>query len=489
MAGPLARSVWVGIVIIEFTFASQSSICRQASAVQLSDLPQETKSLTSDERFFAKDGSVLPEITYVSFETDPSGAALARQTDVGNMLGPMGCLFSCETSAGQVVVSAYRFKRGRSKSNSIGNVFVNKKTVREVWFQGTMRIDFCNPDNPEQGASVGQVGMFLEIVLPGHTIVEAYNASGHVIGTVLTTEAAGTSFVGFDSTAPIAYLKIMANRYSDIEALNEDFAVDDLCFSAPAPAPELNHSDSFVVTLHDGTRISAKSIELAGDRIFATEADDSRRSIPKDDLHWIVGPRKEEARPKEGVFVMLSDGSVLHCTADSVFQLVAEPKIQLDDKRITGFWGAKSAARYPIAGDFEHGNQVIVRPTNRIAVPRLTTDLSAGIVAFELNTAVNIQQTIGINRERVSPAVREDVGWKDGEEFFRVSESPSIWFRAPRKRKNGTGLLRTYDGQEFVLGASNFQLEEIGQDRITIAHKEISLSFSLDQIKAFEMPR
>ncbi|MGI9519478.1 MAG: hypothetical protein ACR2NP_20670 [Pirellulaceae bacterium] len=68
-----------------------------------------------------------------------------------------------------------------------------------------------------------------------------------------------------------------------------------------------------------------------------------------------------------------------------------------------------------------------------------------------------------------------------------LTESHSIWTGVPPNRSASTGLLRTADGQQFVLGGgSGFELVSTEGQTITIRRGDQELSFDVQNIYALD---
>ncbi len=458
--------------------------------------------LIRDTKFFTDDGVLKSGMVQAAFQKGPNGEELVtdKKIPVDEYFAFLGCLFNCEKQDGRVIISGFRFKQSRSKKNSIGNYYLSPETGKDVRYKGVLRIDFCLPNQASIPATVEAVGMFLEIVVPKHTMIEAYNSAGHIIG-VTQSARKRNSFVGLDSNVPIAYIKVRANEYLELGPeegeLNRDFAVDDLCYSQPKLAVDINRSSNYVIVTKRGERVLAGSIQLTGSTLFMRDltSGHDELSIPNDQVHWIVGPEKlETALLNKGVYVMTTDGSVVHCNTAMQLELSSQSNIKIGESDIVGIWGAAGTARYPQSGDFAQGSVVVVRPINRVATNDAKLYMADASVDIALIDAINFEQGLIDNDEIAikSSAVPKNLGLDDDEMAsidLTEDRQSTIWFKPPVQRKQGTGLLRTYDGQQFVLnGEFGFKLDSVSQDSVSISHGDDTISFPLEKIKALEIP-
>lgn len=455
-------------------------------------------------------GEIKEGYELASFDKGARGEKMVsdRDFDVGNLFIHRGCLLSCETHNGIVVISGYKFKKSRSRQRSIGNFYVEPQKKKKTSYQGVMRIDFCIPGNGQVPATVNLAGVFTEIVIPEHTMMEAYNAAGHVIG--LTYSARDkTSFLAVRSHEPIAYLKVSANHHLNVEKLNKDFAIDDLSYTPPVAAPELNFTDlagegatQIVVVTRDNQRLLAKSIQFNAaeaklDVESVTEGI-ADFSVPLDQVVWISMPQSRTINPPadDGVYVMLTDGSVLHCRFEQSLVSTLNPELEIETDSIIGIWNSNAVCRYPQHDDFEHGSVVAVRPLNRIAFQGGEFDWNNGRFDYQLEDARNIKQAM-LSDE--TPTLTEvaliaHLGIPENEPdpgniFFDESDI-SVWKSEPPVRAPGTGLLRTNDGQQFVLGGeSGFELGDLDGDKLSVSRGLTSVTFALSDIHTLNLPK
>ncbi len=476
-------------------FAVTSALPGEASTVS-------TELMFDDSIFF--DGENPREnVSYASFEEGEGGEKLDadREFDIVDGFAFMGGRFHCVTNNGRVVISGFRFKNGRSRRRSIGNFFVVPESKKRVSYQGEMRIDFCVPGNPTIPASVNRIGMFVEIVIPKHTILEAVNSAGHVVG-LSQSVSDRTGYLSFDSNSDIAYVRLLANEYLATDDLNKDFAVDDLSFSRPTANPALNFVDGdeghIVIVSRDDERLLARNVSFDLDnQILQVESampgvEDF--AMPLDKVQWVVGPQSREvsAPQEDGCFVMLTDGSVVHCLFQQQLVASANPSLTIAEEDVIGVWGYNQRARYPRAADFDEGSMVMVRPLNTVCFNDAGIDWNNGRLDYQLDKAIDIQQGINEAAGQWIPAdaEKEHLGIEpdaDDPGTLDLTEVASIWTTLPPNRAAGTGLLRTDDGQQFILGGeSGFELAAVNGSTITIRHDGQELSFDVQDIYALD---
>ena len=451
-----------------------------------------------------------PETTFVDFQTGNDKVALhfGIKEPVGKFFTFAGCLLQCDSFGGDVVISGYKFKKGISREISLCNLYVDPDSGKSTRYNGVLRIEFCVPGQPGMAAGVHAAGTGAEIVVPKQTLVEAWNSAGHVIGLTYATDEKN-SFLGAKSNETIIALTVGANRYLNLEKINEDYAIDDLCFSKPIAVYDLNRvggDGTSVIITRDGNRLMVDSIKFQSDepRIdFVLKVNQQSSSLPVANINWIVGPQDglPTSRQFDGISVMTGDGSVIHTSSTGLVS-IDNPELVIPADQVIGVWNPLTPARYPRPDDFENSNTVVVRPLQRIA-SSANLDWAKGTVEFDMENSTTIRQTV---RADAQPAngPEESTTFADSkaqtviEDFevvpvagtsFRIAELGNVWTAAPSLRAEGTGLLRTNDGQQFVLGGtSGFSLTKIDGTVVTISRDGQSLSFELTQIYALEFP-
>lgn len=462
--------------------------------------PVRVAHVTSPDHFLGEERVPRPGIRFTTFETANNDVTIetGMKEPVEDFFAWLGCLLRCETENGNVVISGYKFKKGLSKKNSVSNLYRDPADGKMKRYSGVMRIEFCLPGQPAIPATVRSAGLGTEIVVPEHTIVQAWNDAGHVVGLTWST-ADRNSFIGFDTNTDIAWLTISANEFLVVDKLNRDFAVDDLCFSQPAPLPAINRTPGeqpvWIVTTVNGDRVLCRSLTFAGNGQSITAdvvtGQTGTAQIPLADVRWLTGPRTGPPRPAspDGRSVMTRDGSVVHL-ADRGLTLQDQPGWQLAPDEIIGFWHHREPARYPQPDDFDSGNLVLVRPLHRVALEG-NVNWEAGIA--DLGNLDGI-----INRQGAGPGQLVESAAATAADFQADGVSPgansldaisNLWLAAPTHRAEGTGLLRVADGQQFVLnGQSGFRLQSLAGDNLVLERQGETLAIPLDRVHALQFP-
>lgn len=501
------------------------------------------RTLTSIDNFLTA-GEPRSGIRFVNFETMNGGVEIGSQLKdpVNGLFDRNGCLFSCDTPSGVVVISPYKFRQGISRKNSIANRYPDPEKGSTINFKGQMRIRFCDPDHPSIPAAVHAAGANMEITRPKEkTVIEAFNSAGHVIGTAMSSRSPG-SFVGLSSGRPIVALRASHNYYLYPQLTNDDFAIDDLCFEEPVPAPELNPvpagNTNFVVVTRNEERLVIAAPRADGQALgisLEMAPDEQAFDLPLEEIDWLLGPQSQlpACAATDRRAMMLVDGSVVHVPLEGLACL-ANSDLVLENAAIIGCWNASVFCRYPLPSDFEKGNTVVALPLHRVAGPG-EVDWSANTATLQLDKSTTLRQAIPEHEvfKAESPAVAGDLmvvavplnlsdpaeqaaalarlvattkenaksAEKQAEKedapavaempemTVRISEISNVWLAVPPEREAGTGLLRLNDGQQFVLGGkSGFVFKSISSDEIVIAHGEHELRFPMSALHALQFP-
>jgi hypothetical protein len=499
--------------------------------------------LTSIENFLTAN-EPRPGTKFINFETINGNVAISSQLKepVDNLFDRYGARFSSDNPGGTVIVSGYKFKQGVSRQNSICTLYVDPGTGKSVKYKGPLRIRFCEPDHPSMPAAVHSVGANMEIVDKGKTVLEAFNSAGHVIGTVMSSKDR-SSFLGISSRVPIVALRASHNYYLFPDTRNDDFAIDDLCFEEPAPAPELNPvaagNGDFVVVSRNRDRMAIGAPQFEGVALNASLTmahTEQPFSLPLEEIEWLLGPQTQlpACEHSDRRAVMLADGSVVHVPQEGLASL-ANSELVLDPAGIIGGWNASVFARYPTQSDFEKGNVVVALPLHRV-VGQGSIDWNADNLTLQLDKSTTLRQAMPDHElfQAEKPTIPADLAavtvpmnlcdlarqaaahsqWaaaskgnsksadkqnnkaddspeepEIAEMTLRISEISNVWLAAPPEREAGTGLLRLNDGQQFVLGGkSGFVFKSISTDEVVIGHGEHVLRFPMSNLHALQFP-
>ena len=438
--------------------------------------------------------------TIINFEKSPDGEELRRPADVSKTFVPVGLKLGTEQK-GFIGISGYGFKFGPEKRAS-GNSICVYETVGTYSkrFKGIMEISFCMPNQGSVAAGVMEFGMQMARVNHSRDfIVEAYNADNQLLASVESSDEPCV-FSGIKSTQPIAKIRILSNPYlfRIDRAIDEDYAVDSICFSPPVPIDSLTPKDQPSVTLNNGDLLKTNKIKLSGpDAISINPVGEQNYKIGFDEIRSInfnhsfqKDPQSfARLRPKrvlETWTAMISDGSILFTEPGNPMISKLFPEVELPLDTITGMWLTRNPSRFPMKSDFEKGKNVIVFPTCRI-IPDLISFADYGFLWDK--SAEKITQDLqieGDEKDQDDPTPDVD---RVTYETASAESSPTVWTQPPRSTKASQGRIILADGQQLVLnGNLKFQLAEIQEDKITISIGKQIATIPIDQVQIIEFP-
>lgn len=450
--------------------------------------PVRWRPLTDDSTFFQ------PGQVDVSFDEGPHGQSVpsAPFQSIDDFFAFLGCLLSCENEKSHVIISAFEFTKSHSKEHSIGNYKFNPETKQFDRYQGIMNVRFCQPWQKNVPASVEQVGCFVEIVEPRQTIMEGYNAAGHMVG-MAECKDKRYSFVGLQSSDPIVRVRILANHdlpMEDKSELNVDFAVDDLCYSRPVVSLDVNTTAHYSVRLRDGHRFFCGKVEPAGDRWRLSELTftDEPIEVSVVQLLAVLPPAGNMDDDATGIHprVMLDDGSVIEVEVDADIKSVRFPSwsfpshVALGEatasQPLLGIWGSQTVVRYPQPDDFDEGRFVAVLPTFRVAFDQLQSASPPWTADWKDGRAL-IQNR---DPDSVPPELIDRLP-----DSIDIAKAPCIWFQQPVQPDPRLGQVLLKSGIRYVLGGSSgFQLQSIDDQSVIIARGADQLSIPFDAIQS-----
>ena len=446
------------------------------------------------EVFHRHEGNFFqPGQTLIDFETAPGGSELGRNTDVSNVFVPDGLLLDSEKE-GFVGISGYgfKFKTLPPKNNSIC-VFETVGRSYPVRFKGVMEMRFCMPNQCSVVAGVHEIGFFMARVTHSRDfIVEAYNSDGQILAYVESSDQ-NCVFAGIKSTEPITLVRILSNPYlfRIRRNIDEDFAVDQLCFSPPVPIVNAKDAEPDVLSLRNGDLLKTQSFDLSADGIsLEVNSIDQRIRIPAADIktfHFGNSPVPPNIANRQWA-VMLDDRSVLNVEPGKSYLSSLFGGLKFTPDQITGIWFAANQVRFPFKDDFKDSKPVMVFPTCRL-VP---DDLEFVRQGYTWGQAEKIEQELRLNDENEDDEAEDPTPNVDSVDYVESSPEniPTMWIKAPRGQPVGSGMLRLVDGQQLVLGGSSgFQISDIKEDSISVSLPDgRTQAFPLKQLLSIEFP-
>ena len=432
----------------------------------------------------------LPAQTIVDFDTAPSGAEIKRNSNVNDMFTDRGLKLSTEQK-GYIGISGYGFKFA-NKPVATGNsicVFETLGTYAKR-FKGTMEIKFCMPNQASVSAGVNEIGLLMARVNHSRDfIVEAYNADGQILASVESSDEPCV-FAGIKSSEPIAKIRILSNPYlfRIDRSIDEDFAVDSICFSSPVPVT-VSKGDLPMVRLKNGDLIKGEAIEIKDASTVSIDLSNRESiDIQLDEVDSINFANAGKPSSNEKMWMaMLPDRSTIHVEPGELFTSKSFAPLTFKPNELLAIWSARNGARFPSASDFQEGKTVLVFPTCRIvsdSVEFSNKGFSWGKDAKKLLQPVKIE---GDEREEEDPTPQ----FTKAEYGDAWPESiPTVWTNPPKTRPAKTGRLQLANQQQLTLGPNAlFQFVKIDDKSVTVSTGNQEFKISLKELSSIEFPK
>jgi len=428
--------------------------------------PAESGEELSVEIYHDHKGSFyLNDQAFIGFESTPAGHDLPGDGNVTDSYVPLGLKPETKQN-GFVGVSGYRFKFDRLpvRGNSVC-VFENTGGRHER-FRGVMEFKFCMPNQPAVTAGVREFGLFIARV--GHSrdiIMEAYSADGHLLACVESTDQPCV-FTGVKSNELITKIRILSNPYlfRVDRTIDNDYAVDSVCFSHPEVATNTPGSDKKSIRLKNGDLLVSHDLNIGN--VISTRVNNKPYKIPIDKVDAIQFGKEEVLSETPSWAVLLKDGSLLYVKTGDRFSSEQFPGLEFSRAEIAAIANSKMPIRFPAAGDFEKGNNVVVFPTCRIA-----TDVIFSPAGFSWNkSAIKIQQPLFTGKE--DPAEEDPTPQMNSIQYETAwpEDTPTVWLSPPMAQSCKLGRIRLADGQQLSIGpGATFQFESLSQEQVILS--------------------
>lgn len=440
---------------------------------------------------------------YIDFETDQQGNELKSGAEVSQVFSSRGVIFEAEAKD-YIGVSGFplKFQDFPTGGNSVCPIDQSGGYTKK--FRGVIRISFCKPGLPDAPAAVHEFGLFASrIDNPRDLILEAYNADSQMIACVEATDQAMV-FLGVRSNQPIAFVRVLSNPYLfDVtRRIDETYVIDHVWFSEPRGLDDAKLArvgDQLgTLVLRDGSVLSVEDIRFTDTGVQVFEPQMKRRmTFSMDEVHSVrfavqqklklVSNTTSQLRmpnpASDRWAVMLDDGSVLAAAPGKKFRPELLEDVELDKEQVVGFWAMRDHLRYPIAGDFDQGENVLVFPTCRIA-----TQVNLEDNELSWKEGKKIEQPIfsGAPTEDVTPQFNSFV-------FDRRLESqmPTVWLRKPVVGNPDWGAIDLVDGQKIVLGSEQgFSIQSMNDQVLEIVGMDgVEVRLPMAQVYSIKFPK
>ena len=430
----------------------------------------------------------LPGQTTVDFQLAPNDAEIPRNANVNDMFTSQGLRLGTPV-AGYIGISGYGFKFNLPPNGNSICVFESVGTFSKR-FKGVMEVRFCVPNQANVPAGVKEFGLFLARVNHSRDfIVEAYNSEGEILAAVEATDQP-CIFAGVKSNELITKLRILSNPYlfRTDRAIDEDYAVDSICFSTPVPISNTtNVNNKASLRLTNGDVLQGDSISVSDSGNISIDIPNFESTqVTRDELAAIQFDRPNSKPGAEQWTASLNDRSVLFVEPGKTFTSKTFPHLNFNLTELTGLWTSSNPARFPEAKDFEKGKSILVFPTCRIA----TDSLEVSGKGYQWNeSAIKIQQPIHLDGD---PDDSDPTPKNTSVDFGdpQPSNTPTLWMNRPKTAPAGAGRIRLVDGQQLTLGTrSGFQLTKLNKNSASVSVGGRETNIPLDEILSIEFPQ
>jgi len=391
--------------------------------------------------------SFLAGLRKVNFDRSPDGAKVEVGQDIGDLYTAWGCILS--TSVKDSVVTVARYNVGGPSGKFCA-------ANRDPIYEGTLTIRFCIPGRPDLPASIHRLGFWTSHISPEGTALRAFDARDRFIGEVKTAKNR-RDYLSFESSTPIAYVKIVP----DVK-IDPDFAIDDLVFDGPFALAGGGAADQFTVLLRNGERILADDLQRDDDsvKVSGCFSDDDSIRFPLDQVALISPPiTAATKRPLPfNCWARLQDGSILKARGGLKVKPINLSDFEVNESNLQALWGSTVALKLP------------AEPPNK------------GSIAV-VDTA----------NETMAKDWKFGEYWLESKELEAFAEStydrsPSIWFTEHQIRPAEAGVLTLTNGDELVLSDAGFELVSWSVDEVLLKRDGTEWKFSWSEIASFLLP-
>jgi hypothetical protein len=390
----------------------------------------------------------------------------------------------CGEEPATIVTAGFAVDQGRSRKNSAATM-MDRNTRK---YLGAIQVDFCQPGLEDIPAAVHRVGCYIALVdHPRDFVLNAYSAEHHLVATSEALEK--TSFLGVESSIPIAYVRVQPNRNLkvDISEQDDNFVIDDLTFDRPQPLCR-SVSSHAIATLRDQSRILCESIRFDPESssfiavpIGSLKSHANELIVPLRDLASLSLPAGEALSSDSragAVWGYFRDGTQLPLDVSSnPWTVSGHPEWTVSREDLSGIWGGIGPLRFPYDEDLATGKTVIVNPAERWLVANVQVE--AGQISWEAEGA-ELREPIELKNSTHEPDTRSE---------FIAAEAPSIWWHKPVDVQPGAGWVRLKDGRKFAIdGDSPIALSSVDADAIVLQRGPIEIRVPWDEIDALTLP-
>lgn len=391
----------------------------------------------------------------------------------------------CGEEPATIVTAGFAVDQGRSRKNSAATM-MDRNTKK---YLGAIQIDFCQPGLEDVPAAVHRVGCYIALVdHPRDFVLNAYSAEHHLVASSEALEK--TSFLGVESSIPIAYVRVQPNRNLKVDVSEQDdnFVIDDLTFDQPQPVCR-SVNGHCIATLRDQSRLICESIRFDPETsswiaipLGSLKSHANELIFPLGDLATLSLPASEEAPSDEAragaVWGYFRDGTQLPLDVTSnPWTVSGHPEWTVSREDLSGIWGGIGPLRFPCDEDLATGKTVIVNPAERWLVADVQVE--GGKVSWQSEGA-ELKEPIELKNSTHAPDTRSE---------FMAVEAPSIWWHKPVDVQLAAGWVRLKDGRKYAIGGdSQIVLSAVEAEAIVLQRGPIEIRVLWNEIDALALP-
>ena len=235
--------------------------------------------------YFYRDDQVL-----VDFNNAPNGAELVRYAEINETFVPFGLRLD-STTKGYMGISGYPFKFAPLPVSDNSICVTETIGTYPKRFKGVAELRFCLPNQAAVPAGVFEVGLFIARINHSRDfLLEAYNVDGELLASVESTDQSCV-FSGVKANEPITKVRILSNPYlfRIDRSIDEDFAIDSVCFSPPVPVSTPTDSRPGVIRLKNGDLLRGIEISDIVSAEYLKLIDETAMQALKTDVHTEEG--------------------------------------------------------------------------------------------------------------------------------------------------------------------------------------------------------
>lgn len=429
----------------------------------------------------------------IDFETGVGGRTLVQGATIDREYVGEGLLldarFKGEPSArGVILVPAYTFNF-ENKPAGRNSICVSRNVnALQTRFKGITELRFCQPWEANAPAGVNRVGMFAaRNDGPLAFVLQAFNEDGQMLAEVEASEERCAWFE-VDSGEPVALVRFQANPFALQlnQVIDEDYALDTVVYSRPVPVLPVETGEQGLVRLKNGDLLAVTEI-VPGDGEIAVRDPGTRaaRNIPADTIAWWASPGVRLPAEREAPiswFALLADRSVVAVQWSAEGLARSRDGAAIGSEACTALWSGRNPLRFPVAGDFQFGDQVAVFSGARLAGKGFR--LSDQGLDWEAEAVTALLQPVMVSR---TGAVADDptganmaaepspaptfamVSWGESEGW----KLPSLWFHPPPATLSKAGSISLRNGEKFVFGSdAQFTLQSSDGAGVTLVDRD-----------------